>query len=75
MKKNGCDFCNDLRNVEPAKYIFSTDKGLQRFLEKADKNKKFITILHKQDETIFAIIHKCPKCGYVFTDEDYDSYN
>ena len=52
MKKNGCDFCNDLRNVEPAKYIHSEDKGLQEFLEKADKNKKFITILHKQDETI-----------------------
>ena len=39
MKRNGCDFCNDLRNVEPAKYIHSEDKGLQEFLEKADKNK------------------------------------
>lgn len=29
MKHHGCEFCNDLRNIEPAKYIGCSDKNLQ----------------------------------------------
>ena len=42
MKSCGCDFCNDLRNIEPAKYIGGGDKELQKFLKEADDKKQFI---------------------------------
>jgi hypothetical protein len=70
MKSCGCDFCNDWRNVEPAKYIGSNSKALQEWLEKADEEKKFVLLCANG----FAIVDKCPKCGYEFTEEDYDSY-
>lgn len=34
MKSCGCTFCNDLRNIEPAKYIGSDDEELQNFVKK-----------------------------------------
>ena len=70
MKPYGCDFCNDLRNIEPASYIGGGDEEFKKWIEKAREEKKFI--LDLGDE--FAIVDKCPKCGYEFTEEDYDSY-
>lgn len=32
MKSYGCDFCNDLRNIEPAKYIGGGDEELREFI-------------------------------------------
>ena len=42
MKPCGCDFCNDLRNIEPAKYIGGGSGSLQKFIEGAKKEKAFI---------------------------------
>lgn len=74
MKSCGCDFCNDLRNIEPAKYIGGGDEEAQKFLKEADDKKQFICHFIDGEEMIFEIVDKCPKCGYEFTEEDYESY-
>ena len=70
-KMCGCEFCNDLRNIEPAKYIDSGDEEFKEWIKKAREQKKFVLEL----EDSFTIIDKCPECGYEFTEEDYDSYD
>jgi len=70
MKSYGCDFCNDLRNIEPASYISGGDEEFQKWINEAREQKKFILDLGDK----FAIIDECPKCGYKFTEEDYDNY-
>ena len=74
MKSCGCKFCNDLRNIEPAKYIGGGDEDLQKFLKEAANNKQFIYHFTEGKDMVFAIVDKCPECGYEFTEEDYDSY-
>ena len=74
MKSFGCEYCNDLRYIEPAKYIGGGDKELREFIEKAKEKKQFVHHYKKGNGTIFEIIDKCPNCGYEFTEEDYDSY-
>lgn len=80
MKPCGCKFCNDLRNIQPAKYIalaneekreFNADDELRKFIDEAKENKKFLLF---EKNKIF-IVDKCPVCGYVFDEEDYDSYD
>ena len=68
----GCDFCNDLRNVEPASYIGGGDEEFRKWIEEARKKKQFLLDLGNGE---FSIIDKCPKCGYIFTEEDYDYYD
>lgn len=75
MKPCGCDFCNDLRYIEPAKYIGGGDEGLKRFISEAREKKQFIFHYPTDEGTMFEIIDKCPECGYEFTEEDYDSYD
>lgn len=70
MKPCGCNFCNDLRNIEPAKYIGGGDEEFKKWIETAKEHKKFILCLKNK----FMIIDNCPECGYEFTKEDYDSY-
>lgn len=73
MKPCGCDFCNDLRYIEPASYVGCQDDAgqeLKDFINKAREEKKFL----RHYDSGIGIIEKCPKCGYVFTEEDYDSY-
>lgn len=70
MKPCGCEFCNDLRNIQPASYIDGGDETFKEWIEEARKQKKFILDLGDQ----FAVIDSCPKCDYKFTEEDYDSY-
>lgn len=73
--KNGCDFCNDLRNIEPANYIGGGDAEIQKFLNKAKEKKQFIYHYHNDaGEIVLMIVDKCPVCGYKFTEEDYDDY-
>lgn len=74
MKSCGCMFCNDLRNIEPAKYIGGGDKELQDFCKEADIKKQFIYHYKDGEYMVFAIVNKCPECGYEFTEEDYNSY-
>ncbi len=79
MKPCGCSFCNDLRYIEPAKYIVGGDDDFKEFIEKAKKNKRFIYNYYEEDDDgksyhTFITIDECPKCGYVFTEEDYDWY-
>lgn len=68
-----CDFCTDLRNIEPASYI-SCSNGDPDWLIDAKKNKQFIIPYRKNDEQYFVIVDRCPVCGHVFTEEDYDDY-
>ena len=70
MRPCGCDFCNDLRNIQPAKYIDSDNVHFQKWIKPAREQKKFILDLGD----LLEIIDECPKCGYKFTEEDYDSY-
>lgn len=72
MKPCGCEFCNDLRNIEPAKYISGGDKKFQEWINKAKAEKKFV---YNVREDLFIIVSSCPACGYEFTEEDYDSYD
>ncbi len=72
---NGCDWCNDLRNIEPAKYIDIYDEEAKQWLVEQDKLKHFIYIDRSNPETIHMIaLLECSRCGHVFTREDYDSY-
>jgi hypothetical protein len=71
MKQHGCDFCNDLRNVEPAKYVGGGDENFKKQIEHAKKQKKFLLDTGSE----FIVIERCPVCGYKFTEEDYDSYD
>lgn len=75
MKPCGCKFCNDLRYIEPAKYIGGGDAELQEFISEAAKKKQFIHHYRTEEGTVFNIVNKCPVCGYEFTEEDYDSYD
>lgn len=87
MKSYGCDFCNDVNNIEPAKSIdlesyIDTDvknreeviQGLKKMLKEEDKKKKFVRHFKNSVEICFAEVSTCPKCGYKFTEEDYDTY-
>ena len=74
MKPCGCDFCNDLRNIEPAKYIGCNDNEIKKLIDKAKEEKKFMCHYKTEEGTYFWIVDKCPVCGYEFTEEDYDSY-
>ena len=71
MKSYGCDFCTDLRNIEPAKYIDGGNEEFKEWIKKARENKKFILDLGDS----FIIVDECPMCGYEFTEKDYDSYD
>ena len=75
MKPCGCDFCNDLRNIEPAKYIGGGDEELKEFIRTASGNKEFVYHYRVYEGTMFVVVDKCPVCGYEFTEEDYDSYD
>jgi len=68
--KNGCDFCNDLRNIEPAKYIGGGDDDFKKWIAIARVEKKFIQ--HVPEGLLK--VTECPVCHHTFTDEDYDSY-
>lgn len=74
MKKyeHGCSFCTDLRNIEPAKYISGGSEQFQKFINRAKEQKKFIIYLGNVGKC--GIVDRYPKCGYEFTEEDYDSY-
>jgi hypothetical protein len=74
VKQCGCDFCNDLRNIEPAKYVGGGDEKLKALINKAKEKKQFIGHYPMADGVRFEVIDKCPICGYEFTEEDYDSY-
>lgn len=65
-----CNFCSDLRNIEPAKDISGEDENFQKWINKARSKKKFI--LKTKEE--FIVVNECPVCGYKFTEEDYDNY-
>lgn len=68
-----CKFCTDLRNIEPASYI-SMSGGDPDWLLDAKNKKQFIYHYWENGEQYFAIIDKCPVCGHIFTEEDYDEY-
>ena len=78
IQRAGCDWCNDLRYIEPANFIGLSDdedEEIKQILEDAIKNKKFITHFHDEEGNFwFGGVDKCPVCGYEFTEEDYDSY-
>ena len=71
IKSCGCEFCNDLSNIQPAKYIGGGNEEFKSWINKADKEKKFVLDLGNK----FTIVDRCPVCKYEFTEVDYDSYN
>ena len=72
---NGCDYCNDLRCIEPAKYVWCDDEETQAQILEARDNKQFIGHFYEDGlPSEDYIMIGCPECGYVFTEEDYDSY-
>lgn len=70
MQGKGCDFCRDLRNIQPASYVDGGDDEFQEWIKKCRECKAFI-IMGKE---FFTATHECPVCGKIFTDGDYDSY-
>ena len=76
MKSYGCNFCNDLRNIQPAKYVALAtddvgDDEFRKVLNKAKEEKSFLLF---KNNAVY-IVDKCPFCGYKFTEEDYNSYD
>ena len=63
MKSCGCNFCNDLRNIEPAKYIGGGDDELKAFIKEAKEKKQFILHYPVDEGTMFEIVTECPECG------------
>lgn len=74
MKEYGCDYCHDLRNIEPASYVSSDDPELRKFIYKARAEKRFLHHFTVDGEKYMQAIDSCPICGYRFTVEDYTSY-
>ena len=74
MIEKGCKFCNDSKNIIPASYVSVQREDMESkaadFILHAKENKQFLLFAA---DNLF-IIDKCPKCGYVFTEEDYNSY-
>lgn len=68
-----CDFCNDLRNIEPASYLGGGDAEFQEWIKEKRKKKAFIMYHNIDDEFVeLIVVEKCPVCGHVFTEEEYD---
>ena len=68
-----CKFCTDLRNIEPASYI-SASGGDPDWLLEAKKHKQFVYHYWDNGNQYFVVVDKCPVCGHIFTEDDYDSY-
>lgn len=72
----GCDYCRDLRNIEPASYVGGGDDEFKAFIQRARDNKQFLHFCYNDDgDKCFEVVECCPRCGYKFTEKDYDSYN
>ena len=69
-----CGYCSDWRCVAPAYSIDfrGSDDELGVWLAKAQKEKKFVSQWLIHGVAHFAIVEKCPECGYEFTERDYD---
>ena len=68
-----CKFCTDLRNIEPASYI-SASGGDPDWILEAKRHKQFIYHYWNNGSQYFVVVDRCPVCGHVFTEEDYDNY-
>lgn len=67
-----CDFCEDLRNIEPASYLGGGDEEFQSWIREMRKKKAFIWVRSTDDGYELSAVKKCPVCGHVFTEEEYD---
>lgn len=67
-----CDFCEDLRNIEPASYIGGGDAEFQNWIAEMRKKKAFILYRITDNGVELTAVEKCPVCGHVFTEEEYD---
>ena len=68
-----CDYCSDLRYVEPAHYLSIRDDNgvLDDWLQEARNEKKYIHFIYKDGQLYaFDVIEQCPTCGYRFTEKD-----
>lgn len=71
-----CDWCEDLRHIEPAKYISFTGED-PKWLVEAKERKAFLSFVKEDDgSTTWYEIIKCPYCGQQFegNEELYDKY-
>lgn len=67
-----CDFCEDLRNIEPASYLGGGDEEFQSWIREMRKKKAFIWVRSADDGYELSAVEKCPVCGHVFTEEEYN---
>lgn len=72
MNSCGCSWCSNVKNIQPAKYIdnLENEEDIKMF-EKLKEEKAFV---HFVSPTIFEVVKQCPKCGYMLSKKDYDSY-
>ena len=64
-----CDFCDDLRNVEPARYISMSDGNDPDWLKEAKEKHWMLYHWYENDEYHFVHIWKCPYCGRDLSDD------
>lgn len=71
-----CEWCNDLRNAQPAKYISAADGADDDWLIEAKKRKAFLFCRKENGSTTWYELFNCPYCGQQFkgNEELYDSY-
>ena len=71
-----CKYCEDLRYIEPAKYIGMSGGDDPDWLKKAKQEKKFLEAVYDEHRhlTGFYVVNECPICGQALTPELYDEY-
>lgn len=76
MCENMCEWCSDLRNVEPAGYVGCGDPEARAWLKEQHKQKHFLTFkwVEGAEHPIPFVILECPYCHHKFTEKDYDDY-
>lgn len=72
---NGCEYCTDYRFIEPAKDVFVANEQdeIESWVKEAREKKQFLEAVFEDGFLIgFNIVEDCPKCGYKFTEADYN---
>lgn len=70
-----CAYCEDLRYIEPAKYISVSGGPEPKLLTRAKRERKFLESIFENGRLAgFYVIEdgKCPYCGKELVLDDYD---
>lgn len=70
-----CKYCEDLRYIQPAKYVSLSGGEDPDWLKQAKQGKKFLESIHEHGRlTGFYIVDTCPACGRALSSKLYDEY-